>query len=675
MITAIVIMLVIGVLATVMVANVVSENNGLRRQRNVTTARAAADAGVDRMVFVLAQSTGGVSNWDSFVTNYNSSQPWFGDSGGWSVAGKGRYRVHVDSGSDATIRVVTVQGEYPTGSGQTRTVRAELRRQAPAALDFAVFADKGFDLHHHGSSWISPVMVTPKIHSNGYIKLDYSSQFTVDVLEAATDITLGAGGGSTPAGSIPAGGYSWPYWISGADASNPPRCYPSLKFPPQDFVTTGPNRTWNAPDASNNCPAGQPKYSPNTQVLGNLAANTVTVTVNGDTTSTPPGAGACSGTTDPITGVCIPARPGDIDAGSVTLNKISKTWTGPATGNAITVHGKNAASGVVADCSVCEQGTADAGGSVGGKVNIHNSAWTPGTVPFPSLDYRTFVLPQAQIDQGTPGSSTCPPGSKVCHVFADGTALFNYISTSTNITNGSNGVDYASLPNPTGCANACVSWLDSAKRYTTTKANVAYVVMRGTYYLLPNGDLNLDAGIIAGKFGTTRAPELMVSGAVVLEQGDVTVKSSFTVVGPAMSPFDATKPNCTATIVTGCLPANTVPGLLAAGGTIKASDYDSDSNWTSTGQYEATKRNASIIRGLVYTGIWNAATKTSTPADQHWHNYDAKNSSTIIGAQVGGKLHDCNNFQFSYDPLIRNLSGFTGGGGSIYVVSWREIGP
>jgi hypothetical protein len=37
------------------------------------------------------------------------------------------------------------------------------------------------------------------------------------------------------------------------------------------------------------------------------------------------------------------------------------------------------------------------------------------------------------------------------------------------------------------------------------------------------------------------------------------------------------------------------------------------------------------------------------------------------------KLHDCNNFLFSYDPLVRNLAGFTGGGGSVYVKSWREI--
>jgi hypothetical protein len=305
-------------------------------------------------------------------------------------------------------------------------------------------------------------------------------------------------------------------------------------------------------------------------------------------------------------------------------------------------------------------------------VNIHNSTWSPGTTQFPSLDYRTFNLPQARADQGT-ATDTCPAGSTRCHIFASDTALYTYISTAANIVNASNGTLYDTTPNPGGCLNVCVSWLDSAKKYTTTKANVAYVLLRGTYFILSGGRLTLDWSAMKTLFGATAAPNFMVSGAMVVERGDISLKSNLTIVGPTMSPFDANKPTCTASILTNCLLTTTVPGLLAAGGAINAADYDSDGDWTSTGQYEGTKRNAALIRGLVYSGIWDNTTKKSTSADEHWHNYDAKNSSTIIGAQVGGKLHDCNNFLFSYDPLVRNLSGFTGAGGSVFVVSWKEL--
>jgi hypothetical protein len=668
MIVVISIMMVMTALAVVMVANLTSTQDGVRRQRNITTALAAADEAVDRVVFTIQQSSGGVQNWADFVTKYNSATgTWMGDADGWSTAGRGRYRVHVDCDrfdcsspeSSPDIRILTVEAEYPAGSGHTRTVQAELRRQGPVALDFAMFADKGLDIHHHGSSWISPMVVTPRIHSNAYINLDHSSSFQVELMSAATAVTLSKGGGSTPGGSIPTTGYTWSYWISGADPTNPKRCFPSKKFPPKDFSA----ETWNFPDAANNCP-GTTRFSGNARVLGNIAANTVTLTARGSTSATPTVAGPCTGVIDPITGACIPSRPGDIDAGAVTMP--GKTWSGPTTStNAVTVHQRTPCTGAgcVADCPGCEQGTADAGGRVGGKVNIHKRSYTPGSLPFPSLDYDAVYLPLARADQGTPSSNVCTD-QKRCHVFASESALYDYVADASKVVNAGNGVSYAATPVPPSCnGGKCVSWLDKDKKYTSTKANVAYVVMRG-HYFITSGGLNLSWSTIKGKFGGTGAPVLAIAGSLVTPKGSMTLKSSINVVGPTMDPTDPFKSG---------IPDNTTPGFLGAGGSINASDYDDDSKWDTVPAYQGGVRNAVAVRGLVYSAAWDANAKRSSSADQHWHNYDPKNSVAIIGAQVGGKLHDCNSFLFAYDPLIKNLPGFTSGGTSVWVVSWREV--
>jgi len=44
----------------------------------------------------------------------------------------------------------------------------------------------------------------------------------------------------------------------------------------------------------------------------------------------------------------------------------------------------------------------------------------------------------------------------------------------------------------------------------------------------------------------------------------------------------------------------------------------------------------------------------------------------IYGAQVGGTLHDCNNFSFTYDPLVQKAFGF--GGGTVYIKDYQELG-
>jgi hypothetical protein len=75
----------------------------------------------------------------------------------------------------------------------------------------------------------------------------------------------------------------------------------------------------------------------------------------------------------------------------------------------------------------------------------------------------------------------------------------------------------------------------------------------------------------------------------------------------------------------------------------------------------------------VYSAAYNATTKTSVPSDQHWHNEDPKNLVKIFGAQVGDTLHDCSNFNFTYDPLVKKAFGFSGSG-TVVVQDFRELG-
>ncbi len=680
LITVMLIVMVMSLLAAVMVANLTSELSGVGRQRQVTTALGAADAGLDQLVFELQQST----NWTSFKTSYSTAGgAWWKDpsiaSGnpnfGWWGLGKGRYRAHIDCSpsNDCTInpndQLITIEGQYPAGTGPIRTIQAVVRRSAPQALTFALFADRGFDEHHHGSSWVTPTIITTKLHSNGYVKLDWNSSFHVDEIEAATSFTGGSGGGSTPGGSVPSTGYNWAYWLPGTATTNSSRCYPPKLFPPKtvDSSDSSFSTYWNVPDASHACPASSPKYSPNNQIIGDIYANSVSLNTHSDTVKANSGT-TCSGTTqaginDSVTGACIPDRNGDVHAGSFSAPGVS--YTGASSGNTITTHHKTgtipapcSGSNCLADCTICNQGTSDSGGKVGGSVYVHPTSWSPGTVPFPSLDYRGVYYPLAQADQG--GAATCANKTKTCHIFptSDNAYFLTYISTRENRT------DHYD----TSTCKTCMFWLDSNYNDTGDPTHVKYVILKGTYFLTSNhGGLTLDAGTLKTLFGLAAdkpAPTVMIQGSLVAENGNISVKASLTVVGLNMDPFNPL----------GSYPANTVPGLLAAGGSITASDYDSDSSWTSSTQYESLKRNAATVRGLVYSAQWNPALGKSIPTDQHWHNYDPKNSTTIIGAQVGGRLHDCNSFLFAYDPLVSNILGFTtGGSGGVYVVNWQEV--
>lgn len=711
LITVILAVLVMGVLAVVIVQNVVSDLNGSNRQIQVTDSVSAADAGLTDLVYALGQTTSGTPNWSSFPTSYStSSGTWYG----WNAAGSGQYRAHVDTCSiltatrqvssgcatTSTDLVATVQGQYPANTGTIRTVQAVLRNQAdgPPAFNYAMFADKGIQVHHHNDSYISPTIVTSSIHSNGFITLNYPAIYRVGTMEAVGKVTIADGGGSTPAGNVTSS-YNWPYWISGSDPNNPARCYPALQYPSLSYPTGGvQNPYWDVPSGSgtsSTC-SGDPTWSPNAVVVGNIVANSVEVTQHGDTQQ-PTGASyhgvqwspeatgtsTCNGTvqngfTDPITGTCIPDDNADIDAGSVKFDVNGQTFTGPS-GNPTETDYTNSAAACTAlggqvpcspTCTACDQTTSDIAGHIGGAVKLHESTYAPTTVAFPSRDYRTYDYPTALTDQG--GSASTCVNNYACHIFPTpgGQDILTWMKSASNVYYPGAGVHYSASVNP--CPNTyCMTWLDANENYTNTPSQVEYVVLRGTYFITGTTKLALAENTLRSNFGTpstASTPTLMVAGALVDEGGDIDLTASLTVVGPTMDPFNPMEAD--SDLSAGY---ETVPGLLASGGKINSTDYNTDSPYTSTSNYQGLYRNTVIVRGLVYSGTWSSTTNSSTATDQHFHNADPKNAQIILGAQIGGTLHDCSNFTFSYDPLIENLVGFGGSsGGGIYVVDWIQ---
>jgi hypothetical protein len=681
LVTAMLVMFVVAILATVFIVNLRSDYSGVQKSKEVTSARSAADAGIDQMVYLLQQS----SNWTNLPATYNTtSGQWYGAATGadgqkWTPIGRGEYHTKLDPVSDTasgTDLLLTVEGRFPAQTGQRRTLQARVRRAGVAGLNFAMLADRGIDIHHHGGAWPSPTIVTTKLHSNGYVKLQWSSTYRVQQIEAGTSLIIGSGGGATPGGTIPANGYNWAYWVSGTDTSNAPRCFPPKIFPPKTIDSTDTTNfaaSWNVPVAITHSCAGNANYSRNAQVMGDVYANTVQIQSTGDTlqpsTVTNCAGTAIQGVNDPITGVCIPRMPADVHAGSVTVGGTTYKGAAAGTTNQITTN----------NCPACNQGTQDQGGHVGGALKLHPQDFSPGHVDFPSLNYATVYKPLAETDQGgatcsnNPTAGKLPTGVKTCHVFpttavtgAPSVDFLTYLATKGNVT------DQDVTPYTTNIASKCPAynclfWMDANKTKTLDKTKVAYVLAVGNFYL-NGGSLALDWQSIRSLFGVGNdkpTPVIMVAGSLIVPAGNINIASSLTVVGKTMDPFAPL----------GSYPSTTVPGILASGRGIHSADYDTDSGWTSTSQYESLKRNAATVRGLVYSAAWSTTSNKSLPSDQHWHNYDPKNSTTIIGAQVGSTLHDCNSFVFSYDPLVQNLPGFTTSSGTsaVYIVDWKEI--
>ncbi len=322
----------------------------------------------------------------------------------------------------------------------------------------------------------------------------------------------------------------------------------------------------------------------------------------------------------------------------------------------------------------------DANVAAGGTFNTTNGTITgtvsrppnpPATIPFPSLDFETTYKVRALQQQ----SGTCPtsdPALLSCgkqHVWNSDTAFFQFI------TNPANGFYRTASHTP---------WTD-----TTTKP--AYLLVRGDWYVYGGVDFTLTAITSAmasnGLSFTGGPPPVVIAGSLVTPNGGMTMQGRLYMVGRGNRTdfIDASQPgdvnlnyflnrdNAGNDVGPSSGFSSVEPAVLAAGDKIDGKDFDDDSSWETNADLELAKSNATYIRGLVYSAEWNAGSQTSTAADQHWHNYDPKNEARIYGAQVGGKLHDCNNFEFTYDPVVRNAFGFTdSGSGGVSVVRWDE---
>jgi hypothetical protein len=600
--------LVIFILVGAMLASVAQTQKTTRKQRNITSAQGAAEAGLNDAVFQLGQyNAAGQSNWSTLPSSWTKASP-----NAQSFGSNASYAVWLtQSGSNL---IIWSRGTY---GGDTRTIRAVVSQNTPPAFDFSMFAQTGVDIHHHGSSWLSPTIWTTSVHSNGYINIDYSSEFSVNTMEAVGNIQMQKGGGSYPSGSIPTTGYAWYDPLNG-------KCFPGGLGSPG-----GANPTQVTPSPV--CPSS---YSGNAVVSGTLKAGSVTVGTRGQVLPV-----ASAFQTE--TGQTVNAAAGDVYAGSASIGGTSYTTTSAA----------NA-------CSNCNKGASATAGQIGGALHV-TPGYAPATIPFPSINYATTYRVAAQNDQNSPG----PGISAGTHVFASATAFWSYI------TNPANGY-YRTI----GGDGTLSTW-------SSASGTAPQVIYLSGNYDITGGSLtinysNVQKLVNAATSTTGPAPILMIQGSLVAETGGISLSGGLIMVGTGnrtdfLTAGTSTTP-VTVNIARFLDPNATGPAVLAAGGSINADDYDTDSSWTSASQYEPAKATPQFIRGLVYAATYNAATGTSTAQNQHWHSYDPKNLQKIYGAQVGNDLHDCNNFSFSYDPLIKKAFGF--GGGTVQVLDYQELG-
>jgi hypothetical protein len=589
MVVVMAMVMVVSVLVVAIFSRVVNEQRNVARDRNVTTAREASEAGVDEIVYKLGIG----NNWSTFPTSYGSTPYPVTNVGGGSFTGT----VKVNPANPQQL-VVTMQGKYPANSGRTRTVEAIVQRSSPPAFDYSMFASTKIQIHHH-NSWLSPDVLTTKVHSNGDITLDGPSQYKLESISAVGSIEFESGFAKLPDGTgVPTAGYNW----------TDPRPPGLLCFP---------GRTAGA------CTASSPKYKGYASITGNVLANTVTVNSRGQTL-----AGTAETT---LTGQVLPVTNGDVKASSVKVGATTYTTQTAANG-----------------CTACGKGAASGGAQLGGAITISPN-YSPAVIPFPTLNYAaTYKALRAQ-----------PQG----HVFTSPTAFLDYITTPANGF-------YRNVDPATGALS---------NGWTAGTAPQA-IVLDGDWYLTA-GNLSLSWSDIltrtkakTGVSSVTQAPIIIIRGSLINETGALDITTPLAVVG-AGNTMDFLLPGTAPAIdLTKFLDANAIePGVVAAGGNIHGDDCDTDASWTSPSTYEPLKTCPIYVRGLVYSAAYNATTKTSVPSDQHWHNEDPKNLVKIFGAQVGDTLHDCSNFNFTYDPLVKKAFGFSGSG-TVVVQDFRELG-
>jgi hypothetical protein len=604
--------LIVTALIVAMFSSILQTQQTTRQHRNITSAQAAAEAGLDDTVYQLGLTgANGQPNWTNFGPG--GSTPWNKGGQVTTFNNNTSYSVWITSKPGTSDYVVWSQGSY---GGNTRTIRAVVEQDSPSAFDYSLFASKGIDIHHHGSSYLSPQVWTTGVHSNGYINIDYSAEFTVNTLEAVTTLTLAKGGGSKPDGSIPSTGYNWYDPLNG-------KCFPGGMGHPAGGDPVSPGTC-----------TSNPKYSGNAVIYGTVNAGSVVINSHGQVLPT------SAFLTE--TGQQVLAQPGNVTAGSATIGGTTYTSTTAPT------------------CSACGKGASATGGQISGSLTV-SPGYAPATIPFPTLDYSKY-LTQAQTDATASGTT---------HVFTGSGTFLSYI------TDPSHGF-YRYIDSNHVLQPWCPTWPATTDSSCSKQPDVIYL----------NGTYDITAGSVTLSYNTIQnlvnsqihlsgaAPLLLIQGNLISPGGGMTLHAGLIMVG-AGNPTDF----LTAATATSPVTVNTteflsgsatMPAVLAAGGSIDSSDYDTDSNWTSSALYEPLKATPTYIRGLVYSATYDASTGTATPQNQHFHNYDPKNLQKIYGAQVGGTLHDCNNFSFSYDPLIKKAFGF--GGGTVKVIDYQELG-
>lgn len=663
---AMLMVIAVGLVATILVvamfSTVLAGQKTTERSRNITSAQAAAEAGLDDVVYQLGNFApdGTTMQWSSWPNTYNSqANPFNGTLGNGAT-----YQAWFTPTTGSTYPgglIAYVTGKFGTN---TRTIRAVLTNGSPHAFDYSMFGQTGIDIHHHGSSYLSPQAYTTAVHSNGYIKIDYPAEFTVNTLEAVGNITFGKSGGSDPAGTISAP-YNWfdplsnqcfPGGYTGASASS---CN-------QTSATAGgvPNvcpSTWNSGS-----------YGKLATIFGTVRGGSVTVNSNGEVWPVCNALTLGTGGSTQTVGI----QGGDVYAGT-TATIGSSTYSTAGT------YGPGGGT-----CSQCGHGQSTTGGQIGGSLYV-GSQYTPSNIQFPSINYATTYRAKAIQEGGTThfwNNGCVPPsgGSYASGSYGAGgaTGFLSWLET-----NKSNWYVFDGTTTTNG-AGQLVAWNTAKSGGPDTGVMPDAIVIQGTYDIcgsslsLAYGTIQKAVATAAGVSSAKTSPVLVVAGSLVVETGGLTLNNGLVVVGTQPNVFNLLNaPNYAATPakpvtvnVTNLLDASaTFPGVVATGGSINSTDYDTDSPWTAAcGCYQPTVSTPIYIRGLVYSASYSATTKTSTPQNQHWHNFDPKNLMKIFGSQVGDDLHDCNNFTFTYDPLVKKAFGF--GGGTVSVVDYQELG-
>ncbi len=705
LVVAIAFLFIMTLFATMLVATMRSTQVTSRKTRNVTTARAEADAGVEAVTFALGLTgSAATAPWDAWVcTSANADDPMAANAScvKQDSVGGGTYWATVTKTAVPTQRQINMVGEYPTGSGDRVRLEVIVNQSAPKAFQYSMFGDTGITVHHHGTI-LAPQITTTSIHSNGDADLPLSSEIHVEDFTVVGQLDLtGSGDGNTVAhpygnvdGNIGTDGYSFRYKLGPYD-----RCYPMW----DPLAATG---HWDVSRPTNASPTTADNGCPNkvfpgyTTVVGDIRAGSFSMGSRSVVLASGESKSMSGDTLAPVSGNVTISTSGEADLDGQKLSSSSpKTFT-------------------AAECTRCYN-TTGAGGTIAGAVTVETNP--PPAIEFPSIDYENTYKSRALAEEsgscdGLTDTDYCGAGAK--HVFASQDDWLDYIT-------GKNRGYYRYIDESTGTPQH-LQW----KFNEHPDARPDYILLKGDYYVY--GGVNLDStdvnqrvadalnnGNNHGKGngkgngnGNVFDPDgpsipIVIAGSLISPDSGMTMKGRIYLVGrgnqtdflyktvagdptsdveadicvfanrvagPAERPGPGDYEECPEAQV-GPVDGYTEvePGILAAGGSINASDIDDDKPWLETSSYNLNVRDATWVRGVVYSASWDSKTGKSSAQGQHWHNADPKNSVRILGAQIGSKLHDCNNFDFTYDSIVQNAFGFSGEASGIEVVSWDEL--